>query len=93
MGIPSLPILIGSGALITTGSGIVGFVLAVRTQLTAVQVGLLISGIVSFALVGLLLSESVQVAVTLLAYVIMIGFPLYALFWILNDFTERVVRS
>lgn len=93
MGIPSLPILVGSGALITTVSGIVGFILAVRTELTAVQVGLLISGIVSFALVGLLLSESVQVAVTLLAYVIMIGFPPYALFWILNDFTERVVRS
>jgi hypothetical protein len=93
MAIPPLPILVGGGAIIATIFGIGGFVLAVRTQLTPIQLALLVGGLVSLTLSGLLLSESVRTGVTILAYMIMLGFPLYALFWIVHDFTERVVRT
>ena len=93
MAIPPLPTLVGGGTIVATIVGIGGFVLAVRTQLTPIQLALLVGGLVSLALSGLLLSESIRTGVTVLAYIIMLGFPLYALFWIVHDFTDRVVRT
>lgn len=92
MSVPPLPILVGGGAIVATIVGVAGFVLAVRTQLTAVQLALFVGGLATLALVGLVLIEPVRTAVSVLAYVIMLGFPLYALFRVLHDFVERVVR-
>lgn len=93
MTISSLPTLIGGGAIVATLIGIGGFILSVRTQLTPIELVLPIGGFVSLTLIGLILSELIRTAVTVLAYIIMLGFPLYALFSILIDFSERVVRT
>jgi len=93
MAVPQLPTLVGGGAIISTVIGILGFVLAVRTQFTAAQLALCVGGLASLALISFILSATVQTAVTIFAYIIMLGFPLYALFWVLHDFVERVVHA
>lgn len=93
MATPSPPILVGSGVLIVTIGGIAGFVLAVRTQLSVRILVLIIGGGTALAAVGVLVSLTVRRVAVLLAYGILIGFPLYALFWTLHDFVERVVRA
>jgi hypothetical protein len=93
MALPSIPILAGGGAIITTCVAIVGFVLAVRTGLSAGQLALVVGGAAGVSLGALALSPLARTAVTGLAYAILILFPLYALFWVLHDFVERVVQS
>lgn len=90
---PLPPILIGGGILIVTLGGIAGFAFAVRTQLPVQGLALLVGGVTALAAVGLFLNSTVRKTTILLAYGILIGFPLYALFWTLHDFVERVVRA
>ena len=87
-----LPTVIGAGAMLGTLAAIIGFALAVRTHISAIQLMLLVGGLVISSVTGVVLVPQVQTATTVLAYVIMMCFPLYALFWILHDFVERVVK-
>ena len=93
MALPSIPILIGGGAIVTTCVAIAGFALAVRTGLSAGQLALVVGGVACVSLGTLAFSPLARTGVTGLAYAILILFPLYALFWVLHDFVERVVRS
>lgn len=87
------PTLVGGGAMLATTAVVVGFALAIRTDVSAPRLALLVGGIVALGVTGLSMIPQMQTAVTVLAYVTMVGFPLYALFWILHDFVERVVRA
>lgn len=90
---PPLPILVGCGVIVATLGGIGGFAIATRTRLSAPWLALLIGGTTMGAAAAVVISPTVRTGVILLAYVTLVGFPLYALFWTLYDFTERVVRS
>lgn len=93
MTLPSSPILIGAGAIVMAVCGITGFAVATRTRLSSRQLALLIGGMTAVIAAGVVISPTVRGGIALLAYVILVGFPLYALFWTLHDFVERVVRA
>jgi hypothetical protein len=93
MALPYSPILIGSGVLIVTIGGICGFAVAVKTRLAAAQLALFVGSITALAATGVVVSPNIRKVAIVLAYGILIGFPLYALFWTLYEFTERVVRA
>ncbi len=93
MSLPPVPILVGSGVIVVTLGGIAGFILATKTRLTARQLAAAVGGGTAIIAAGIVLSPLIRRAVNAIAYGILIGFPLYALFWTLHDFVNRVVRS
>jgi hypothetical protein len=93
MALPSLPVLVGGGTIVTIGAAIVGFALAVRTNRSATGIALIVGALAIVSLVAFATNALAQTAITVLAYAILVTFPLYALFWTLHDFVERVVRA
>lgn len=89
----SFAVVIGGAILSSVLFALTGFAMATRTQIRPLFVAVCIGCGNGLVLYGIAVSEHVRSLITLLAYIIMIGFPVYALFWILTDFVSRVVRA
>lgn len=90
---PPIALILGGGVMTTVGVGVVGFVCAVRSDLSVGALTIAIGTTATVLLTGLVWSPEFRVAVTAVAYLTLVGFPLSALFWLLTAFTNRVVSG